>query len=480
MKFNKTATGIKTVNRAGGEAYIQNPKLELVSLLLTSFVKDKFYESESEQLQRLKNLVFSISDKKFVAKAAIYARTKFGMRSITHALAGELVNTVKKEQWVKEAVAKIVYRPDDMTEILSYHMSNYGKPIPNNLKKGLALALEKFDAYRLAKYRGEGKAIKLVDIVNIAHPVPADDERAKLYKDLLTGNLKAPDTWEVKLTQAGQKAESEEEKAEFKKEAWKELILEKKIGYFALLRNLRNILEQAPEYIDQAIEMLTDEKLIKKSLVMPFRFQTAITEIQKVDFDKTRDVLMGLIKAMDISLSNVPVFDGKTLVVLDVSGSMGGKPIEIGSLFASALYRTNNADFMMFDNDARFANLNPTDSIYSISIAIQNMATGGGTNFHSIFQTANKPYDRIIILSDMQGWIGYDSPVATYNEYRNRHNANPFIYSFDLNGYGDMQFDSNNPKILCIAGFSEKVLNLMQLIEQDRNILINEIEKIEL
>jgi 60 kDa SS-A/Ro ribonucleoprotein len=169
VKFNKTATGIKTVNRAGGQAYIQNPKLELVSLLLTSFVKDKFYEKEEGQLNRLRNLVFSIPDKKFVAKAAIYARTVFGMRSITHALAGELVNVVKADEWVKEAVSRIIYRPDDMTEILSYYMSNYGKPIPNNLKKGFALALEKFDSYQLAKYRGEEQnyiKIYLPEILN--------------------------------------------------------------------------------------------------------------------------------------------------------------------------------------------------------------------------------------------------------------------------------------------------------------------------
>ncbi len=478
MKFNKKATGIKTVNRAGGEAYIQNPKLELISLLLTSFVNDKFYESQTEQLQRLHNLVYSISDKKFIAKAAIYARTKFGMRSITHALIGELVNIVKGEEWIKEAIARIIYRPDDMMEILSYHMANYGKPIPNNLKKGFALALEKFDAYQLAKYRGEGKGIKLVDIVNIAHPKPANDERAKIYKDLLTGNLKSTETWEAKLTQAGQKAKDEDEKAEFKKEAWKELILEKKIGYFALLRNLRNILEQAPEYIEKAIEILTDEKLIKKSLVLPFRFQTAITEIQKTSFDNTRLVLRGLVKAMDISLSNIPVFDGKTLVVLDGSGSMEGKPIEIGSLFAVALYKSNNADFMMFSNDAEYFNMLETDSCYSLSIKIQEMAAMGGTDFHSIFNRADKPYDRIIILSDMQGWIDYNTPVKEFNNYKQKYNCNPFVYSFDLNGYGDMMFPENN--VFCIAGFSEKIFDVMKLLEQDKNALISEIEKIDL
>lgn len=478
MKFNKTATGLKTVNRAGGQAYIQNPKLELVSLLLTSFVKDKFYENEEDQLNRLRNLVFSIPDKKFVAKSAIYARTVFGMRSITHALAGELVNCVKSQPWVKNALEKIIYRPDDMTEILSYYMSNYGKPIPNNLKKGFALALEKFDSYQLAKYRGEGKSVKLVDIVNISHPKPLTDGRAQLYKDLLTGNLKSTDTWEVRLTEAGQKAGSAEEKAELKKEAWINLISEKKLGYFALLRNLRNILEQAPEIVDKAVEMLVDEKLIKKSLVLPFRFQTAINEIQQTSFNGTRDVLGGLVKAMDISLANVPVFEGKTLVVLDTSGSMSGKPIEIGSLFAVALYKSNNADFMAFSDDAKYFNMLSIDSCYILSMAIQRGATMGGTDFHSIFIRADKAYDRIIILSDMQGWIGYESPVKDFNAYCRKYNCSPFIYSFDLNGYGDMQFPEN--KVFCIAGFSEKIFDVMKLLEQDKNALISEIEKTDL
>lgn len=478
MKFNKKATGTKTVNRAGGEAYMQNPKLQLVSILLTSFVKDKFYESEDEQLERLRNLIKAIPDKKFVAKAAIYARTRFGMRSITHALAGELVHEVKKEGWVKNAINKVVFRPDDMIEILSYYMANYGKPIPNNLKKGFAIALEKFDGYQLAKYRGEGRDIKLVDIVNISHPIPADEERAELYKNLLSGNLKSQGTWETKLTQAGQVAKDDEEKADLKDKAWKDLLLENKLGYFALLRNLRNIAEQSPESIDMAIEQLTDEKKIKKSLVLPFRFQTAIDEMQLTSTNSTRKILIGLIKAMETSLSNVPIFDGKTLVVLDASGSMSGKPIEIGSLFASALYKTNDADFMMFDNDARYINYNPVDSIFSIAGAIKRNATGGGTNFHSIFIRANKVYNRIIILSDMQGWIGWDSPVKDFENYKKRFDCNPFIYSFDLNGYGDMQFPESN--VFCIAGFSEKVFDLMKMLETDKNAMISEIEKIEL
>jgi len=189
-------------------------------------------------------------------------------------------------------------------------------------------------------------------------------------------------------------------------------------------------------------------------------------------------VVIALSKALEISLSNVPRFEGKTLVVLDESGSMYGRPLEIGSLFAAVLYKTNDADLMTFSEEARYRNFNPLDSALSIAQRLQEDMVRGGTNFHSIFREANRPYDRIIILSDMQGWMEYDTPTKTFAEYKRRTNCNPYVYSFDLQGYGDMQFPEK--QVFCIAGFSEKVFDIMKVLEQDRNALIKEIEKIEI
>lgn len=471
-RFNTVSLGTKTVNKAGGEAYSQTPEIELVSILLTSFAVDKFYESSSEIFNRLKELV-RLCDKKFVAQVAVYARTQFGMRSITHVVASELAKYVGGELWAKNFYSAIVYRPDDMMEILSYHLAKNGKET-GAMKKGFAKAFDKFDAYSLAKYRGEGKQIKLVDVVNIVHPKPTEKNK-KAMSSLVKGELKSFDTWETELSKAGQSASNDEEKADLKKDAWIKLIREKKIGYFALLRNLRNIIEQAPEIINEALEILTNEVLIKKSLVLPFRFITAFEEIQKLNDGKIiRTVLMALNKAVDISTDNVPKFDGETLVVLDVSGSMAGKPAIIGALFSAVLIKSNNSDFIVFSDKAQYANVNPMDSTITIAQSLK-FATGG-TNFHSIFQTANKKYDRVIILSDMQGWIGHYAPTASYNEYKRMTGANPYIYSFDLNGYGSMQFPENN--VFCIAGFSEKIFDTMALMEQDKKALINKIKEV--
>lgn len=242
------------------------------------------------------------------------------------------------------------------------------------------------------------------------------------------------------------------------------------------MRNLRNILEQAPEAINEALETLTNEVLIKKSLVLPFQYLTAYEEIAKMPPSALlRGVFIALNKAIDITLNNIPVFYGETLVVLDVSGSMEGMQAKIGALFASALIKSNNSDFMVFADDAHYLNINTMDTTITIASSIR--FSGGGTNFHSIFLKANKKYDRIIILSDMQGWIGRSSPMNTFNKYKMAFGANPFVYSFDLNGYGSMQFPENN--VICIAGFSEKIFDIMKLVE-DKNGLVDEIGNIKI
>lgn len=473
-RFNLPTVGTKTINKAGGEAYSQSAELELISILLTSFTDDQFYRSTNDTLERLKELI-RICDKKFVAQAAVYARTQFGMRSITHCVASELAKYISGESWAKDFYSAIIYRPDDMTEIISYH-STYNGKITNAIRKGFSKAFGKFDRYALAKYRGEGKGFKLIDIVNMVHPVRTE-KNADAIIDLVKGQLKSYDTWETELSKAGELASTEEEKAELKKQVWIRLVKEKKLGYFALLRNLRNIIEQAPEVITEALETLTNEEVIKKSLVLPFRFITAYTEIMKLNEGKIiRQVIAGLNKAVDISVGNVPKFDGETLVVLDVSGSMADNPKTppIARLFAAALVKSNNADFMTFAEHADYVNLNPLDSTITIANSID--FTGGGTNFLSIFQVANKKYDRIVILSDMQGWIGRYSPAASYNAYKQSTGANPLIYSFDLNSYGSMQFPENN--VFCMAGFSDKIFDIMKIMEEDKRALVNVIKKV--
>lgn len=320
------------------------------------------------------------------------------------------------------------------------------------------------------------KMYNLVDVVNLVHPVPTSKNKEALEL-LIKGELKSTETWEAKLSKAGQVAESEEDLTKLKSDAWSELISTKKIGYFALLRNLRNIISQAPDMITSACELLTNERMIANSRVLPFRFATAYDEISKLSSSKeVREVLVAINKAIDISVSNVPKFDGETLVVMDVSGSMKGKASDIASLFGAVLAKANNCDVMSFSTSAQYKSYNPSDSVTSIRDSFKY--AGGGTNFKSIFLTANKKYDRVVILSDMQAWMSYYSPTTELAQYKSKFNANPFIYSWDLAGYSTLQFPEQN--VFALAGFSDKVFDIMSLMETDKNALFNEINSIEL
>jgi 60 kDa SS-A/Ro ribonucleoprotein len=198
-KWNQvvTATKADTVNRAGGEAFTETPEVALVNLLLTSFMKEggKYYETAKDEQARLASLLGKV-DPQFAAKASIYARKRFGMRSITHFTSAWIAKNVHGSTWARKFFKNVVRRVDDVTEILSCYATLNGSlhPIPMALKRGLAEALSGFSGYALAKYKGEGKALKLVDAVNLLHPRHSD-----ALKALVAGTLKPADTWECDL-----------------------------------------------------------------------------------------------------------------------------------------------------------------------------------------------------------------------------------------------------------------------------------------
>lgn len=168
-KFNKATKKKRTLNKAGGKAYNTSWEFKLVSILLTSFVRAQFYRSEEQTLDELKEIVRKVNPL-FAAKAAIFARTKFGMRSITHVMAAMLSKGASGTIWGKNFYNHVIHRLDDMGEILSFYKDEGGKSIPGAMKKGFANAFDRFDGYQLAKYKGTNKGYSLVDIANLVHP----------------------------------------------------------------------------------------------------------------------------------------------------------------------------------------------------------------------------------------------------------------------------------------------------------------------
>lgn len=467
-KFNETKkTDVR--NLAGGKAYKESREMQLASLLLTSWGTDKYYQKANETTEVLKMLVREC-DKEFVAKAIIYARNTFGMRTITHIAASLLAPYAGGTEWGSRFFDKVINRVDDMTEIVACHLSRKQK-LTNAMKKGFASALGRFDDYQLAKYKGENKSVKLVDLVNLVHPKETECNNGAIGR-LINGELKSFDTWESELSAVGDDIEA-------KKAVWNRLLDENKLGYFALLRNLRNIIQLNDETLkDKALKALLNESAIKKSLVLPFRFSTAYDEMAKIDSDAMRAVS----RACEIACANVPKLEGKTLIALDVSGSMSSCRVdEIASLFTAILLKSNDCDLIKFADYAEYVNVNADDSVMTIKNSIKYAC--GGTNFASVFKRANKKYDRVILLSDMQAWKQDGwwiiSPKQAYEDYKRMHNADGCkFYSFDLAGYGTMQMPQQD--VYCLAGFSDKIFDIMKLVETDKNALINAIKAVEL
>lgn len=491
-KFNEKRKAEMTVNNAGGEAYKQTPELELVTILLNSFVSDDYYRTAGDQMKSLTSVLEKVNPE-FAAKAAVYARNEFGMRSITHVLAGEICQYASGKPWGKAFYNAVVRRPDDMTEIVSYYFGKEGTgtALPNALKKGFKSAFSKFDEYQLAKYRADKKDVSMVDVVRLVRPNPTD-KNAEALKKLVEGTLKSKGTFETELTKAGQNAKTAEEKAANKAKAWSDLVMSGKIGQMALLKNMRNIVNDASdEVLDKACELLTKESRIRKSLILPFRYYTAFGEIKSMTGSKAKKVQVALSKALDISCANVPKFDGETLVVIDLSGSMdapvaGGKTKsnEIAALFGAMMAKANNADVMSFGNYAKYLPVNVNDSVLGMAEYIVNtnsgwggdLHVGHGTNFKSIFETANRKYNRVFIFSDMQAWIGYNTPKAEWTAYKKKYGASDLkTYTFNLAAHGTMQFPERN--VFALRGFSEKIFDVIDNLEIDKRALVKTINK---
>ena len=78
----------------------------------------------------------------------------------------------------------------------------------------------------------------------------------------------------------------------------------------------------------------------------------------------------------------------------------------------------------------------------------------------------------------MQAWIHNNLPTKAVSDYKARTQCNPYIYSFDLCGSGTMQFPEE--KVFTLAGFHGDILQIMWMLEQDKDALIREIESITL
>ena len=486
-KFNNEAVSMKTVNHEGQAAYKMDLRSELMTQVLTSFFNEKkFYGDNSEEMTDiLKTLI--PEDPAFVAKLAIFARNEFNMRSVSHVLLGYLANIPEGKPYVRKTLKRIVHRGDDATEILAFYLNTFGKPIPNSLRRGLRDVFSGFDAYTLGKYKGIGNQVTMKDILCLTRPAPKDEEQSKNWKDLLEGTLQTPYTWETEISSKGNT-----------REVWEELIDSEKVGYMALLRNFRNILNADPENIQKVFDEIADPEAVRKAKQLPFRYLSAYRNLPALW--NWREAEEALERAADISVENLPKIPGRTVIAIDVSGSMRHTISQKSTVRCSDIscllgviadHICEKSIVYTFDNKLYDVHIPKRNGIISSALSIPQ--NGGGTYLRLPFEKMIQDHigaDRIIVLSDNECYSdvmygdnrrfwGFDESKTMQSladEYRQKVNPNFWVHAVDLQGYGTQQFIGSKFNLVC--GWSEKLFEFITLAENGTDSLMKRIQSI--
>lgn len=495
--LTRTTKGTNTtINMGGYKAYKTSAETELTSQVLTSFYNEQKYygDNSSKIVHNVKTLANQNREgAEFVAKLAKYARNEMNMRTISQVLVVELANSKFGKEFSRKTINTVCLRVDDMVNILSHQLNTYGKPIPNSMKKGLADAFKKFDEYQLAKYNRKTD-VKLKDILRICHVKPTDDDMSALFKKVIDDTLSVPYTWETELSAKGNNAE-----------VWQELIGSKKLGYMATLRNLNNMLKVKvnDNSMNLVYDYLTNPKAVENSKQLPFRFYSAYRQLEDNRFDnhvtsKTYDALED---ALELSVKNIENLNGKTAIAGDVSYSMTSRisdksSITCSDISALMLVMANqicdDALTLQFDTSCVPVAISKRDGIISKAKSIANVS--GGTDCSSVVQYLldNKiKVDRIIMFSDNESNSGYSRSRGYYfggyktvqqvlNDYRKQVNPDVWFHAIDLLGYGTVQVLENDPKVNLVAGWSEKLLQFIPMVEAGADGLVETIKNYEI
>jgi len=297
---------VRAFTHEGARGKRFTPEMELKRALMNCLLwEDQFYEDGVAIADRIRTLVPQVEPAR-VAALAIAAREQMKLRHAPLLVVREMARHEKHRVLVADTLASVIQRPDEMTELLAiYWMDALGPmqqrkrhPVSAQIKKGLARALTKFDAYQLAKYDRDG-AVRIRDVLFLVHAKPKDADQAKVWKQLVDGELVSPDTWEVSLSSGKDK-----------RETFERLIAGNKLGGLALLRNLR-LMQKAEvprkTIADAIAAMCTDR-------VLPYRFITAARYAP--DFEPELE------SAMLKSIKGYARLPGRTRLLIDVSGSM--------------------------------------------------------------------------------------------------------------------------------------------------------------
>lgn len=426
------------VTHEGGKAAVIGTYEQLRRSVLSCLLwEDTFYESGEEISQRIKRLVKE-NDTDVVADLAIEARKKMNLRHVPLWLIVCMLDDPAHKSSVSRLIPKVVNRPDEIGELISLYWKNAGKRVPlaNQLKKGLAECFGLFSEYSFAKHDYNRAAVKLRDAMFLTHPKPKTEEQRELFRKIANNQLKTPDTWEVALSAGADK-----------KETFERLMHDGKLGALAFLRNLRNMR-------DAGIGKQVVKNYFSKvdfSKVLPFRFIAAARAVPEWE-----DIIE---PAMLARASKMDKLDGKTILLLDVSGSMLNSidtktqldRIDMANGLAIILREIcEDVEIYTFSNSTVKV---PSRRGFALADAIINSQDHGGTRLAGSIHWLNENTagDRLIVLTDEQS---HDGSLASTAKK---------AYIINVASY---QYGVSYDDFVHINGFSEAVVTYLTEYEK--------------
>ena len=367
--------------------------------------KDQFYEDGVTISDRIAGLVPRVEAAR-VAALAVEARERMKLRHAPLLLVREAARYPTHRGVVAETLARVIQRADELAEFLAIYWKDGRQPLSAQVKKGLAAAFSKFDAYALAKYNRDG-VVKLRDVLFLTHAKPLTAEQALTWRQLIDGTLPSAETWEVRLSRGEQQ-----------REVWESLLIENRLGALALLRNLRNMQEAEvePELVRHGLEAIRVDR------VLPFRFVAAARHAPQWE--------PWIERAMFQSLYGQEPLPGRTVLLVDVSGSMDA-PLagrsQMRRMDAAAglavLLREIAEEVSVYTFSERLARV-PARRGFALRDAIVQSQPHGGTYLGRALDELRESYDRVVVITDEQSHDRVPAPrgrgyVVNVASYRN-------------------------------------------------------------
>jgi hypothetical protein len=359
------------------------------SVLSCLLWESEFYEDGEEIAKRIADLTAQCMPED-VAALAIEAREQMHLRHVPLLLLRELARhpSIKdRPRLLSKTMGRVLQRADEPAEFLALYWKDRKQPLSKQVKRGLAWSMRRFSEYDLAKYNRDSE-ITPRDVLFLSHAKPKDGEQAALWKKLAAKELATPDTWEVQLSAGADK-----------KETFERLIRERKLGYFALIRNLRNM-EQAGVDVRLVSEAILARRGGAEKL-LPFRYIAAARHARQ--FEPQLDT------AMQAALTELPKLTGTTIVLVDNSGSMSARLSRKSDMTRAdaaagvaivARGVCESVRVFAFSDDCVEV---PPRIGMALRDAVRAATRMGGTQLGAAVTTVSKlPHDRLIVVTDEQ------------------------------------------------------------------------------